>query len=106
MLLRGIKDSNVYITVERQNNKDYNTLIQYVIAIQRQYMEVMKKGSTERKFRNKMRRVCEEGDCYLDKYHPIKRSFRHGDKDEDLLVTGDKIKFKVKFRDVVQRLCQ
>ena len=69
-------------------------------------MEVTKKGSTERKFRNKMRRVCEEGDCYLDEYHPFKRSFRQGDKDEDLVVKGDKIEFKGKFCHVVQMLCQ
>ena len=54
----------------------------------------MKKGPTERKFRNIMRCVCEEYDCYLDQDRPFKRARRQGEKDEGLVVTGDHIIFK------------
>ena len=50
------------MTVKIQNNNDDNTLVQSVIDIQKQENNVMNKGSTDRKLRNKMRRVCEEND--------------------------------------------
>ena len=68
-----------------------------MIDIHKQEMEVIKKGSTETKFRNKTRHVCEEDDCYLDNDSPIKRSRRQGEKDENLFVTNDHIIFKRKF---------
>ena len=66
----------------------------------------MKKGSIERKVRNKMRRVFEEDDCYLDKYCPLKRARCQVEKDENLAVTSDHIIFKGKFLNVVQRVWQ
>ena len=56
------------MTAKPQNNKYDNTLMQSVIGIRKQENYVTKKGSTERKSRNKIRRVCEEDDCYLDGY--------------------------------------
>ena len=50
------------MTVKIQNNNDDNTLVQSVIDIQKQENNVMNKGSTDRKLRNKMRRVCEDND--------------------------------------------
>ena len=63
--MRGVKDPYFDIKVEIQKNKDDNNLMQSVIDVRKKEREVMKKGSTERKSRNKMRRVCEEDDCYL-----------------------------------------
>ena len=62
----------------------------------------MKKGYEYKKFRNKMRRICEEDDCYLDKHHPSKRSRRQGENDKNLFVTSDHIIFKEIFLYVVQ----
>ena len=56
----------------------------------------MNKGSTEIKFRNKMRRVCENYDCYLDKNCSLKRDRLQEDKNEYLVVTSDHIRFKGK----------
>ena len=64
----------------------------------------MKKSYTEKKIRNKTRRVCEEDDCYLDEYRPFKRARRKGEKDENLVVTSDHIRLKVKFLHVLQRI--
>ena len=50
------------MTVKIQKNNDDNTLVQYVIDIHKQENNVMNKGSTDRKLRNKMRRVCEDND--------------------------------------------
>ena len=50
--------------------------------------------STKSKFKNKMRRVFEEYDCYLDGYRPFKRACHQGDKYEDLFITSDYITFK------------
>ena len=72
----------------------------YVISIRKQEREVIKKGSTERKFSNKMRHVCEEDNFYLDEYCPFKRACFRGD--EDLVVTCDHVKFKGKLLHVVQ----
>ena len=41
----------------------------------------MKKGSTDINFREKMRRVCEEDDFYLDDDCPFKRARKQGEKD-------------------------
>ena len=60
MLLVGFKDPVFEMTTNIKRNKYDNTLMQYVIAIQKQYREVTNKGSIEIKFRNKMRCVCEE----------------------------------------------
>ena len=68
--------------------------------------DVTKIGSTERKFRNKMRRICEEDGCYLDKDCTFKRDLRKGDNDEELVVTSDHIKLKGKLLYVVQRVWQ
>ena len=68
------------MTVEIQNNKDDSNLIQYVIDIRKQERHLMKKGSTYSKFRNKMRRVCEEDDCYLDGDCPFNRARIQGEK--------------------------
>ena len=75
-----------------------------MIAIQKQYMEVTKKGCTERKFRNKTGRVCEEEDCYLEKYCTFKRSHSQGEIYEKLVVKIDHIIFKRKFLHVVQKV--
>ena len=75
-----------------------------MIAIRKQYMEVMKKGCTERKFRNKTRLVCEEEDYYLEKYCPFKRSHSQGEVYEKLVVKIDHIIFKRKFLHVVQKV--
>ena len=60
LFLRGIKDPDFEITVEIQNNKNDNTVMQSVIAIQKQEREVINKGSTESKPRNIMRCFFEE----------------------------------------------
>ena len=60
--------------------------MQSVIDIHKQDRDVMKKASTNITFRNKMRPVCEEDDCYLDKDRPFKRVRRQGDKYEKLLL--------------------
>ena len=78
LFLRGIKDPDFDMKVEIKKNKDDNTLMQYMIAFQKKERVVMYKGSTERKFRNKIRHVCEEDDCYLDKCRPFKISHRQG----------------------------
>ena len=39
-----------------------------------------------------MRRVCEEGDYYLDEYRLFKRSCRQGYKDKSLVVKSDNIR--------------
>ena len=90
------------MTVEIQKNKDDNILMQSVITIQKQDKQFTKKGSTERKFRNKIKRVCEEDDWYLDKDRPFERSCRKGKKDENIVVTSYHIIFKGKFLHVVQ----
>ena len=46
LFLRGIKDTDFEMTVEIQNNKDYNNLMQSVIAIRKQEREAMKSGYT------------------------------------------------------------
>ena len=51
-----------------------------------------------------MRPVFGEDGWYIDKGYPLKRAYHQEDKYEDLLVTSDHIKFKVKFLLVVQRL--
>ena len=61
LFLRGIKDPGFDMTVEIQRNKYDNKIMHFVIEIWKQEREVMNKLSTERKSRNKMRRVCEEG---------------------------------------------
>ena len=58
--------------------------MQSVIDIRKQQRGVMKKCYTEKKSRNKTRRVCEEDDCYLDEYRPFKRSRRQVQKDKIL----------------------
>ena len=58
--------------VEFQSNKHDNIFMQSMIFIRKQDRGVIKKRSIERKFGNKMRHVCEEDDCYLDKYCPFK----------------------------------
>ena len=68
--MRWIKNPDFEMKVEIQNNKDDNTLMQSVIKIWKNRGGFMKKGSTERKFRDKMRRVCEEDACYLFKIRP------------------------------------
>ena len=80
--------------------------MQSVIDIWEKDRDVTKIGSTERKFRNKMRRICEEDDCYLDKDCTFKRDLRKGDNDEELVVTSDHIKLKGKLLYVVQRVWQ
>ena len=104
LFLRGVKDPDFERTVEIQDNKGDNTPMKSVIAIRKQYRGVMKKGSTERKSRNKMRRFCEEDDCYLDEDCHFKRARRQGDKDENLVLKSDHIIFKVKFLHVLQRI--
>ena len=78
--------------------------MQYIIALWKQDREVTKKESTEIKFWNKTRRVCEEYDCYLDEDRPFKRTRQQGDKYEKLVVTSEHIRFKVKLLHVVKRL--
>ena len=46
LFLRGVKDLDFDMTVEIQNNKYYNNLIQTVVAIWEKEKGVMKKGST------------------------------------------------------------
>ena len=46
------------------------------------------------KLRNKMRRVCEEDDCYLDGYRPFKISHYQGNKYENLVIKIDHLIFK------------
>ena len=106
LVLWGIYDPDFQIILEIQRNKYNNTLMQSVITIRKQEREVMNKRSTNRKPRNKMRRVCEKDYCYLDEYHPLKISRHQGEKDEDLVVTSDKIILKGKLLHVVQRLWQ
>ena len=60
--------------------------MQSVIDIHKQDRDVMKKASTNITFRNKMRPVCEEDDCYLDKERPFKRARRQAEKYETLLL--------------------
>ena len=74
LLLRGIKDPDFEMTAEIQNFKDDNTLMQSVITIWKQDRGGIKKGYTDIKFRNKIRRVYEDDELYLDKYRPFKRS--------------------------------
>ena len=80
LFLRVINDLDFDMTVEIQNNKDDNTLMQSVIDIHKQEREFTKKGYTDRKFKNKTRRVCEEDDFYLDEGRPFKRSHHQGEK--------------------------
>ena len=82
--------------VEIQNSKYDITLIQSVIAIWKQKRYVMKKGSTDIKFRNKIRHVSEEDECYLDEDYPFKRTSLQGDKYDNLVITNDHIRFKEK----------
>ena len=67
--------------------------MQSVVDISKQEKDITKKGSTERKLINKIKRVCEEDDCYLYKYFPFKISSHRRDKYEDLVVTSDHVKF-------------
>ena len=60
------------MTVEIQKNKDNNTCIQSMITIRKQYRQVPKKVSIDRKSRNKMRRFHDQDECYLEKYLPSK----------------------------------
>ena len=90
------------MTMEIQRNKDDNTIMQYVIDIRKQESGVMNKAYIERKFRNKMRRVCEEDYRYLDKDCTFKIPRRKGDKYENFVVTSDHIRFKGKLLHVVQ----
>ena len=50
------------MTMEIQRNKDYNNPMHTEIAIWKQEREFNKKISTERKYRNEMRRLREEED--------------------------------------------
>ena len=106
LFLRGVRYLDFYTIVEIQENKDDNTLIESVIPICKKEREFTKKSSTERKFRNIMRRVCEEDDWCIDKYRPFKRPRRQGDKYEELVVTRDHIRFKEKWIHVVKRIVQ
>ena len=106
LFLRGIKDPDFEMTAEIQYYKDDNTLMQSVINIWKQDRGGIKKGYTDRKFRNKMRCVYEDDEFYLDKYRPFKRSRLQGEKYENLVVTSDHIKFKGKLLHVVQSVCQ
>ena len=94
LFLRGIKDPDFEMTVKIQKNEYDNSLMQSISAISKQEREFTNKGYTDRKPRNKMRYVCEEDDCYLDKYRPFKRSRFQEEKYEDLVVTSDNIIFK------------
>ena len=102
LFLKVVKDPDFEMTVEIQRNKYYFTLMQSVISIQKKYSEIMNKGSIERNFRNKIRRVCKEYDCYIDKYFPFKRPRRQGEKYENLVVTIYHIILKGKLLHVVQ----
>ena len=87
LFLIGIKDLYFDMTVEIHNNKDKNTMVQSVKAVLKQEKEFMKERSTDGKFRNKSRVVCERYDCYIYKYLPSKRTCRQGEKYEELFVT-------------------
>ena len=78
--------------------------MQSVITIRKKDWEVMKKDPTEEKLRNKIRRVYEEDDYFVDKYCVFKRAICQGDKDEDLVVTCDHIKSKRRILHLVQRV--
>ena len=84
LFLRRVKDPDFEMKVEIKNNKDDNTLIHSVIDIWKQERGFTKKGSTEIKSRNKMRRVCEEDEYYLDEDCTLKRYSKHRDKYESL----------------------
>ena len=75
-----------------------------VIAIHNQERGVMKKDSTERKSRNKMRHVCEDYEFYLDKHYPFIRVRCQGEKYENLVVTSELIISKEKSLHVVKRV--
>ena len=51
-----------------------------------------------------MRHVCEEDDFYLDKDSSFKRARLQGEKDENIVITSDHIRFKGKSFHVVQRV--
>ena len=82
--MRGIKDTDFEITAEIKENKDDDNLMQFVIAIWKQQRKVTNKGSTDSKYRNKMRRVCGEDGCYLHEDIPFKRARLPVEKDETL----------------------
>ena len=68
------------MTVEIQDNKDDNILMQSVIAIWKKERGFMNKGCTERKFKNKMMHVCEQDDYYIYEYRTFKRARCQGEK--------------------------
>ena len=61
--------------------------MQSVIDVLKQEKEATKKRSTDSRFMNRTRLVCEEDDFYLDKYFPFKRSHNKGEIDMKTLLS-------------------